>query len=70
VDGFGFDIETIILNYRIRIGYGVCKKKLYPIILQNLHIRTPLMHTWCEVRNFAWHRTGYGINLFGTGADS
>jgi len=31
---------------RSRSGAGV----------KNFRLRTPLMRTWCDVRNFAWHR--------------
>ena len=34
--------ESIILNFRIRIGCGVHEKISDPIQLQNFHIRTPL----------------------------
>jgi len=35
--------EPTILNFRVRIGYGVYEKISDPIRLQNFHIRTPLV---------------------------
>ena len=35
-------LESTILNFLIRIGYGVYEKMFDPLRLQNFHISTPL----------------------------
>ena len=38
--------ESIILHFRMRIGYGVYEKNSDPIRLQNFHIHTPLLSSY------------------------